>query len=399
MIRPFWTKDEWGIIFSHFTGKDHSDSISKLEKALCELTGMEFGVAVNRGKSGIQLALEALQLPSGSEVIIPSFCSIHVIYGAIHAGLEPVLVDIDRDFNVSAISVRAAISPSTRVIIMPHLSGKYVEDAEEILSLAKANNIKVIDDACQAFGLVVNGKWAGTLGDIGIYSFGIKKTIFGPGGGALLTNDPQVINYCKQRILSIESHQKINLRVINFLFRFVLRKITYPILFIFNTLKDLFVNKGWVVKYKIPSNEIYQISDIEAAIAYSLVTKWKTIVDQQRLNATALLDAETWEHSYLHPPSPANNTFANFIVTTGKSPEETIKVKRYFESAGIEAGTTYTPLHLQKTFQTYRSVNMTVTNMKWQEAFYLPMGSVLGASEIERIKRNIRHLTNKDHQI
>jgi len=387
-VQPSLMFNEWKLAFSILLGKSYPDAHRQLEEAVRDLTGSEVALGLNRARSGIQLALEAFDFPPKSEVILASFNCNDIIDPIVHLGLEPVFVDIDRDFNISAGSVRSAITPKTRCIIMPHLSGKYVEGTEEILSLAKANGIKVIDDASQAFGLVVDGKWAGTFGDVGIFSFGFGKTLFAPGGGMLLTSDKTVIEYVRQYKFPPRPSQKSKKRLMQFMWWYGLQKITFPMALLY---KEMVRRRFEGRKYIRPIEPFKpkQISEMDAVFVYALTARWDEIVLEQQKNAVRMIESGVFEKAGFRAPSVKNHNFTKFLITTEGTQEETLKIKNYLRHSGIEIETSYTPLHLQPQFQSCRKVDLPETERIWQGAFWIPLSPGLRSSQLLRIEKGI----------
>ena len=158
-------------------------------------TGVRHVIPVANGTDALQIALMALGLQPGDEVIVPAFTYIASAEVVALLGLVPVMVDVDYDsFNVTATHIQKAITPKTKAIIPVHLFGQSCP-MEEILQLAEANDLFVIEDNAQALGSVYSfseGKelQAGTMGHFGCTSFFPTKNLGCMGdGGALMTND------------------------------------------------------------------------------------------------------------------------------------------------------------------------------------------------------------------
>jgi UDP-2-acetamido-2-deoxy-ribo-hexuluronate aminotransferase len=153
-------------------------------------------IPVGNGTDALQIALMALGLKPGDEVITPTFTFIATAEVVALLGLTPVLVDVDIDtFNISLESVKQAITPKTKAIVPVHLFGQNA-CMEELLELAKAHNLYVVEDACQSIGSVYtfsNGSYAqsGCMGDVGCTSFFPSKNLgcFGDGGAIFTNND------------------------------------------------------------------------------------------------------------------------------------------------------------------------------------------------------------------
>lgn len=153
-------------------------------------------IPVGNGTDALQIALMALDLKPGDEVITPTFTFIATAEVVALLGLTPVVVDVDPDtFNISLDSVRKAITPNTKAIVPVHLFGQNA-DMEELLALAKEHNLYVLEDACQSIGSVYtfsDGRkvQSGCMGDIGCTSFFPSKNLgcFGDGGAIFTNND------------------------------------------------------------------------------------------------------------------------------------------------------------------------------------------------------------------
>lgn len=168
--------------------------IEKLEEQIASLSRVRHGIGCASGTDAILLPLKALELKPGDEVIAPSF-TFFATAGTIHnAGGKPVFVDIEPDsFNVSPDAIEAAITPSTRAIVVVHLFGQMAA-MERVLAIAESRGIPVIEDAAQAIGArrMMQDEWrmAGETGWAGTLSFFPSKNLGGWGdGGMILTQD------------------------------------------------------------------------------------------------------------------------------------------------------------------------------------------------------------------
>ena len=170
--------------------------VEEFERAMCDYTGSEHAVAVNSGTSGLQIAIRALGIESGAEVILPSFTFSAVLNVILLEGLRPKFVDIDpRTRNCTAAAMLAAISPETRLILAVHTFGVPV-DVGTIVEAVRARSggspVHVIEDACEALGADVHGRKAGTLADAGLFAFYPNKQITSGEGGMLVTSDENI---------------------------------------------------------------------------------------------------------------------------------------------------------------------------------------------------------------
>jgi perosamine synthetase len=158
------------------------------EEELAAYVGVSHAVTVNSGTSALQLALLALEIKEGDEVIAPSFSFMAVTNAIINQKAVPVFVDIDpRTRNTDPLQLATALSEKTRAIVIVHSFGVPAL-AQQIIEFARHHSLAVIEDACEALGAERDGHKAGALGDIGTLAFYPNKAITTGEGGALLTN-------------------------------------------------------------------------------------------------------------------------------------------------------------------------------------------------------------------
>lgn len=161
--------------------------VSELEKKVAGLSGVDHAVACASGSDALLLALLALDVGAGDEVILPSFTFFATASAVTRLGARPVFVDIDAaTFNIDPARIEEAITPATKAIIPVHLFGQCA-DMEAILAIAARHNVPVIEDAAQAIGASFAGRPAGSHGAIGCLSFYPTKNLGGFGDGGMLT--------------------------------------------------------------------------------------------------------------------------------------------------------------------------------------------------------------------
>jgi dTDP-4-amino-4,6-dideoxygalactose transaminase len=163
--------------------------VSAFEKEFAEFCGTNFGVATTSGTTALQLALLALNIGEGDEVITSPFSFIASANCVLYVGAKPIFCDIEEDsFNIDPTKIEALITPKTKAIIPVHLYGQ-AADMKPILSIAKKHNLKVIEDACQAHGAEYNGQKVGSFGDAACFSFYPTKNMTTAEGGIVLFKD------------------------------------------------------------------------------------------------------------------------------------------------------------------------------------------------------------------
>jgi dTDP-4-amino-4,6-dideoxygalactose transaminase len=167
--------------------------VEGLEREVAAYLGVKHAVGVNSGTDALVIALRALGVGPGDEVITTPFTFFATAEAISLVGATPVFVDIDpRTFNINPDLIPSAITPRTRAILPVHLYGLPAE-MDLILEIAHSHGLKVLEDCAQAFGATYKGKKVGTLGDAGAFSFFPTKNLGGFGdGGLIVTNSDEV---------------------------------------------------------------------------------------------------------------------------------------------------------------------------------------------------------------
>jgi dTDP-4-amino-4,6-dideoxygalactose transaminase len=173
-------------------GKYHGRYVELLEERLRQYHGVEFALTCASGTFAVELALRALKVGPGDEVILAAYDYGGNFLGVHAVGAKPVLVDVDpENWNLSPENLAAAVGPATRAVIASHLHGGMVP-MREVMDFAVSHGLRVIEDAAQCPGATVQERRAGTWGDAGVLSFGGSKLLSAGRGGALLTRHPDV---------------------------------------------------------------------------------------------------------------------------------------------------------------------------------------------------------------
>lgn len=186
---------------NYWTGQE----CREFEKEFATWAGTEHAVAVANGTVALDLALQALSIGTGDEVIVTSRTFLASVSSIVNAGAVPVFADIDRDSqNITAASIRDVLTPRTRAVICVHLAG-WPCDMDPIIALAAEHDLKVIEDCAQAHGARYNGRPVGSIGHVGAWSFCQDKIMTTGGeGGMVTTNDGDLW----KRMWSIKDHGK-----------------------------------------------------------------------------------------------------------------------------------------------------------------------------------------------
>ncbi|HEV2379512.1 MAG TPA: DegT/DnrJ/EryC1/StrS family aminotransferase [Terriglobia bacterium] len=172
-----------------FYGFTRPQKARTFEEEFQKFMGVKYALGVTSGTAALHVAINALGVGPGDEVILPAE-TWHSDYNAIiMTGALPVFCEIDETFAMDPEDLRRKITPDTKVVIPSHLTGT-VADMDEIMAVAREHNLKVLEDSAEAIGATYKGKRTGSIGDIGIYSFQTAKMMTSGEGGCVITNDP-----------------------------------------------------------------------------------------------------------------------------------------------------------------------------------------------------------------
>jgi 8-amino-3,8-dideoxy-alpha-D-manno-octulosonate transaminase len=171
-----------------FYGLDLRNEAANLETEFAAFVGVRHAVAVASGTGALHTALGALGIGPGQEVILPAYLWVSVIAAVVNRGAIPVFADIDETFCLDPADVARKITPRTAGIVMVHMSGA-PGNVPEVLKVAGAHNLFLLEDCAQCAGGSIQGRKVGTYGDMAIFSFQMNKNMTAGEGGAVVTDD------------------------------------------------------------------------------------------------------------------------------------------------------------------------------------------------------------------
>lgn len=186
-------------------GKYDGPNCQNLERAIRELNQVQHAFLCSSGTIAVELALRGLKVGPGDEVILAGY-DFPGNFRAVEAvGAKPVLVDfVENSWELDVSQIPLAVSPQTKAVIASHLHGSLV-DMRTLTAVGREHGLAVVEDACQATGATVQGKPAGSWGDVGVHSFGGSKLLTAGRGGAIVTNREEVLQ--RIRIFSERGNQ------------------------------------------------------------------------------------------------------------------------------------------------------------------------------------------------
>jgi 8-amino-3,8-dideoxy-alpha-D-manno-octulosonate transaminase len=174
-----------------FLGDQEQSETAQLEKGFVEFTGQKYALAINSGTSALICALSGLNIGPGDEVILPGYTYIASAAAILAVGAVPVIAEIDNSLTIDPKDIRSKITPYTKAIMPVHMRGTPCR-MDEIMAIAKENNLSVIEDTAQANGGTYKGKRLGGIGDAGCFSFQMSKTITAGEGGVVVMSEDSV---------------------------------------------------------------------------------------------------------------------------------------------------------------------------------------------------------------
>lgn len=257
----------------------------ELEAAICETFGSKYAQLTSSGTSALTTALSALGIGYGDEVIMPTFTFVASFESLLSVGAIPVLVDVNETLTLNPDAVRKAITPKTKAVMPVHMCGA-MADVDALLAICKEHNLILLEDACQSIGASYKGKFLGTIGDAGTFSFDFVKIITCGEGGAIMTNREDVYTKCDGYSDHGHDH-KGNDRGAE----------THPF-----------------IGYN------YRISELHAAVGLAQIKKLNSFLETNRRNQAQLkaVLSQIQEISFRHIPDPAGDscTFLSWFLPT-----------------------------------------------------------------------------------
>jgi perosamine synthetase len=330
--------------------------IPRFEQSFANLCGASYGVACANGTVALHLALAALGIGPGDEVIVPTFTMIATINAVTYTGATPVLVDSEpATWNMDMNQVADKITPRTRAVMPVHTYGHPV-DMDPLMELADRHGFYVVEDAAEAHGAEYKGRPAGSLGHAGCFSFYGNKIITTGEGGMVTTNDPEIARLAANLRDHAFSHER----------HFWHKYLGYN----------------------------YRMTNMQAAIGLAQTEQMASFVAARRANAARYTAALKEIPGIVTPPEAewVKSVFWMYsILVEDEFCMTRDELRAYLAEHGIETRTFFIPMHLQPIYyQTFKGQRYPISEMLCQRGFYLPSASSLSAQEIDYIVDVVR---------
>ncbi|MCX6188605.1 MAG: DegT/DnrJ/EryC1/StrS family aminotransferase [Bacteroidetes bacterium] len=332
--------------------------IKRFEEEMASYVGRKFGVAVSNGSAALDIAVRALGIKEGDEVIMPTFTIISPAQSVVYAGGKPVLVDADaQTWCMDVKQIEAKITPKTRAIIVVHIYG-FPTDMDPVIALANKYKLQIIEDAAEMHGQTYKGRRCGSFGHISIFSFYPNKHITTGEGGMIMTDDETLAEKCKYyRNLCFKPER-----------RFVHEEL------------------GWN----------YRMTNLQAALGVAQLEKIEShILRKREIGALYNLYLQNVSGIEL---MPVNTSFAEniyWVYTVVSKNKTAIELMKLLGEKGIGTRPFFYPMHLQPVFQKkgwFISEHYPVAERIAEYGFYLPSGLGITDEEIKTVSQVLKFI-------
>jgi 8-amino-3,8-dideoxy-alpha-D-manno-octulosonate transaminase len=241
-----------------YWGPGRPMKVQRFEEDFASHMGARYALGVTSGTAALDCAMAGLGIGPGDEVIVPAYTWWSDYTCVVHAGALPVFADIDRTLNIDPMDFERRITPRSKAVIAVHLLGGPC-DMDPIIEIARRHKLAVVEDAAQCVGGSYRGKKLGSMGDAGIYSFQINKTMTSGEGGALVTSNPLIYERAAR------FHDM-------------------------GTIRPLFLDRSGPSQVQTFAGENFRMSELTGAVLGAQLPKLDTMVSRMRQNAAVIYD-------------------------------------------------------------------------------------------------------------
>lgn len=339
------------------------DYLRRFEEGFAAFVGVGQGIGTTSGTTALHLALAALGVGPGDEVIIPDFTMIASAFAVCYCGAMPVFVDAEPEtWNMDVTQIAAKITPRTKAIMAVHIYG-HPTDMDPLLALARDRGVAVLEDAAEAHGATYKGRRCGSLGDLAAFSFYANKVITTGEGGMVVTDDPALAEECR-----------------------ALRNLSFP-----RTGGRVYLHE------RIGFN--YRMSNLQGALGLAQLERIDGYVASRRAHAaryTERLAALPALQLPVERPWVTNSYWMYGVVVGADAPIGRDDLAARLAADGIETRPFFQPMHAQPALLRYGADGAgayPVADRLAARGLYLPSGSDLADEQIDRVCEQIaRHL-------
>jgi len=329
-------------------------TLGEFERAFAEYAGSPHAVAVSSGTAGLHLALLALGIGAGDEVIVPSFTFIAAANAIRYVGATPVFVDIDRlTLNIDTEQVERAVTARTKALMVVHTFG-VPADLDALLDIARRHGLKVVEDACEAIGGEYKGRRVGTFGDAGVFGFYPNKQMTTGEGGMVATAS-------EETAAAIRSLRNQGRRA----------------------------GDDWFEHAEVGYN--YRISELQCALGLSQLRRIESFLEMRRAVAAAYQRRLRDYSALILPPLSLPDRRISWFVYVVRlnqrfDVEQRDSIRKSLIAQGIGCGRYFAPIHLQAAYREFKSAaELPVTEEIAARTLALPFFNRLTGAEVEEV--------------
>jgi len=354
-FEPFIGDEEYKAIKDCFDNNwiTEGPKSNEFSEKLIELTGAKYGVFAQNGTIALYLALKAIGIGPGHEVIVPNFTFIASANAVEMCGATPVFVDIDeKTLQINVNACQKSLTANTKAILPVHLYGM-AADMTAVMRFAKNNNLMVVEDAAQGIGVKWKGRHVGTYGDVGCFSFFADKTITTGEGGFVITDDKEIY----ESMLYLRNQGRLY--------------------------------RGTFKHERIGYN--FRITDIQAAIGIVQIGKLPVIIEKKKLLLEIYKEnlRDIPGIRIVTPTQDSNHIPFRVVIVSDFPINALIK---FLKEKEIETRTAFYPLHRQPCYSSYASStgDFCVSDYIYDHAACLPTYPSLAQEKVVYICDSIR---------
>ena len=338
--------------------------LKEFEQKMSDTVDRKYGIAVSNGTAALIVAVQALGMKKGDEVIMPSFTIISCAMAVMKVGAVPVLVDSDLyTWNINTNEIEAKITPKTKAIMIVHLYGLPVE-VDKILAIAKKYNLKVIEDAAEMHGQTYKGKPCGSFGDISTFSFYSNKHITTGEGGMVVTDDAEIAERCR-------------------------------------TLRNLCFKKD--IRYvHDETSENYRFTNLQAAVGLAQLESLDEFVEKKRQMGRYYTEKLRDIEGLILPVEKteyAQNIYWVYGIVLDKNVKVDNKtVQKFLAEEGIGSRTFFWCMHEQPVYRRQDLfVNESYPNAEYlaRKGFYIPSGLALTECQMNMVVKGMQRIMKR----
>ena len=334
--------------------------VEKFEESFCKTVKRKYGISCSSGTAALDLAVSALKIGPGDEVIMPTFTIISCASSVIKAGAKPILIDADPNtWNMNVNDIEASITPKTVAIMAVHIYGLPV-DMDPLLEIANRYKLFVIEDAAELIGANYKKNPCGSFGHVSTFSFYPNKQITTGEGGMVVTNDLQIRDRCKSlRNLCFQKER-----------RFVHKEL------------------GWN----------YRMTNLQAALGLAQLEKLDLIVKNKIKNGkiyNKFLENVQGIHTPLQRTKYAENIYWVYGILLDSKIATAEEMIDKLRKSKIGTRPFFFPMHQQPVFKEmgiFEKQSFPISEKLYKYGFYLPSGLTLEPENIEKVAEILKRL-------